>query len=181
MCQVQPGDMFDALDRAIEGRYSIKERLRICVEVIRRGQIVFRASALNDLAFVRTLGGVAPVDVIDIGQNLDLPAGDGVIISTPTGSTAYTRSVGGRRIYRDSQLVVTAISRFDAANRSVVVSTDHLLRVIMPREKKNIMALEVDGPRVFLLQENDIIFVSAAPQSSYFMRLDAKSGRRRPR
>jgi NAD+ kinase len=175
LCQVQPAGMMDALQRAVNGEFSVVARMRLAVEVKRDGKKVFTADALNDVVFIRTRGGLARVDVIDNGINLNVPSGDGVIVATATGATAYNHTARGKLIHHQTELVITVISALDPTNASMITRSDDVIHVIPPKKADNVVAMEVDGPRVLTLRENDRVVVKKSPCMSYFMRFDEKS------
>ena len=95
MAELEQGELLQ-LTRLISGEYSLENRMLLDVRVIREGRVIFRSTALNDA--VITKGAVARViDLQVYGDKILISNvfGDGVILATPTGSTAYSLSAGG--------------------------------------------------------------------------------------
>jgi len=139
-------EMFDALEAILAGDYRIDTRVRLAVDLIRGGEILMHSRALNDVVINKS----ALARIIEIEARMDghLISGfraDGLIISTPTGSTAYNLSAGGPVVYPSmNALVVTPICPFTLSDRPIVVPDDALieLRLRTPNEE---VVLTLDG------------------------------------
>lgn len=96
LSEAEPEDLSSAVDRLLYGDYYIEKRLMLKAELIRNGKILEQGIALNDVgiakgSFSRMIDSTVYMDGMFVGKY----SGDGVIISTPTGSTAYSLSCGG--------------------------------------------------------------------------------------
>ena len=139
-------EMFDALEAILAGDYRIDTRVRLAVDLIRGEEILMHNRALNDVVINKS----ALARIIEIEARMDghLISGfraDGLIISTPTGSTAYNLSAGGPVVYPSmNALVITPICPFTLSDRPIVVPDDALieLRLRTPNEE---VVLTLDG------------------------------------
>jgi NAD+ kinase len=139
-------EMFQALESILTGDYRIDTRVRLAVEVMRGEEILMHSRALNDVVINKS----ALARIIEIEARMDghLISGfraDGLIVSTPTGSTAYNLSAGGPVVYPSmNALVITPICPFTLSDRPIVVPDDALieLRLRTPDEE---VVLTLDG------------------------------------
>ena len=153
--EISVNEWKEAVDRFLEGSYTLSRRLMIRVGVYRKGERVFTAHGLNEI--VVSSSGISKV----IGMSLkvgETPAGyfraDGMIIATPTGSTAYSLAAGGPILDAElSTLLITPICPFTLSNRPLVLSL-----TIAPNQRTGIV-LSVDGQQNFPLQEGDELIV----------------------
>lgn len=139
-------EMFAALESILAGDYRIDTRVRLAVELLRDEEILMHSRALNDVVINKS----ALARIIEIEARMDghLISGfraDGLIVSTPTGSTAYNLSAGGPVVYPSmNALVITPICPFTLSDRPIVVPDNALieLRLRTPNEE---VVLTLDG------------------------------------
>lgn len=167
IANIQPENWKEELENYILGEYKSHTRTLLRTCVVREGKKVSCYDALNDI--VISGSGIAKLIKLDVFFN-DISFGtyraDGIIISTPTGSTAYSAASGGPIL--DPNLfafVLTPIAAFSFSNRPVVLPSSGELSIkILPLRQNNII-LSVDGQELFALQEGDEILVSESPAS----------------
>jgi NAD+ kinase len=135
------------------------------------------ASALNDVVITRK--GFSRIISLGIYVNDDLVdkfKGDGVIISTPTGSTAYNLSAGGPIVTpRAAVMVITPICPHSLSPRSVVVSAEDTIRIVVGKSKKTQeaeAAVSFDGRNEIDLGTNDSIVIKKAEHSTKLIKLN---------
>lgn len=151
----------EAVDRFLEGSYTLSRRLMIRVGVYRGGERVFSAHGLNEI--VVSSSGISKV--IGMGIKVgETEAGyfraDGMIIATPTGSTAYSLAAGGPILDAElSTLLITPICPFTLSNRPLVLSADSLITLTVAPSQRTGIVLSVDGQQNFALQEGDELIV----------------------
>ena len=139
-------EMFGALESILAGDYRIDTRVRLAVDLIRDEEILMHSRALNDVVINKS----ALARIIEIEARMDghLISGfraDGLIISTPTGSTAYNLSAGGPVIYPSmNALVITPICPFTLSDRPIVVPDDALIELRLRTPKEEVV-LTLDG------------------------------------
>lgn len=139
-------EMFQALESILAGDYRIDTRVRLAVELIRDEEILMHSRALNDVVINKSaLARIIEIEARMDGHLISSFRADGLIISTPTGSTAYNLSAGGPVVYPSmNALIVTPICPFTLSDRAIVVPDDALieLRLRTPNEE---VVLTLDG------------------------------------
>ena len=161
LASIQSGqDWQSRLDQALEGKYFVKKRTRISLRVNRLEKEIFFGNALNEFHFGRADEHIiSPViHVSGMEYPLNLSRGDGIIICTATGSTAYNASAYGQVIYRQDKLVATVICPTDKENgHSVLIDACQNCSFDVPNRQS--MFVEIDGRRKFLLESGDRVLV----------------------
>ncbi|RYD75127.1 MAG: NAD(+)/NADH kinase, partial [Verrucomicrobiaceae bacterium] len=152
-----------AVETIVSGRYRLSERTLLRVELMRGGKSVFARSALNDAVISRgELSRLIRLDVRIDGALLTEYNADGLIVSTPTGSTAYSLSAGGPVLAPESGVfVITPICPHVLTNRSVIVS-DHSRIEITPAPGQGGVFLTVDGREAQAIEPDDAICITKA-------------------
>ena len=101
---------------------------------------------------------------------------DGVIVATPTGSTAYSMAAGGPILHPEMEaFILTPICPFTLSNRPTVVPATEILRIEVEEPQKVEAVLTIDGQESFLLQPRDCIFVRRAPHKARIVHTDRRS------
>jgi NAD+ kinase len=151
-------DELDMLDSIIRGDYSIEERMMVAVRVIRGEATAFSDFGLND-ALIRSVSShlIRPTVFCD-GAIMSEFAGDGLIVATPTGSTAYSMSAGGPIVEPGAKnLIITPICAHALNARTIILGDNRTVTVsLKPSEGFNVV-LSVDGKRDFALEHGDRI------------------------
>ncbi len=159
--------------KLVTGDYSLDTRMMIRVAVRRNGRTVFEDNALNDA--VVTKGAVARVIQMGIsvdGQEAMEFDGDGIVISTPTGTTAYSMSAGGPIVEPGAEnIVVTPICAHSMSIRSLVLAKERTVSTRIGRIGKRSAFLSVDGGKAFRLSAEDEVIVTASGRSIELIRL----------
>lgn len=159
--------------KLVTGDYSLDTRMMIHVAVRRNGRSVFEDNALNDA--VVTKGAVARVIQMGIsvdGQEAMEFDGDGIVISTPTGTTAYSMSAGGPIVEPGAEnIVVTPICAHRMSIRSLVLAKERTVSTRIGRIGKRSAFLSVDGGKAFRLSAEDEVIVTASGRSIDLIRL----------
>ena len=171
-------------ERIIDGDFEVEDRMVIKAELIGKSDARHEFYALNDLVLHK--GAISRPIVISLEAGSDLvgsfPA-DGVIISTPTGSTAYSLSAGGPILYPKMQAVtITPISAHSLAVRPLCIPADIPI-TLMEKSKHEEVLLTIDGQENVKVTEEDRIVVTRAGyvtrlvrpfEGSFFDRLRSK-------
>jgi NAD+ kinase len=176
LTELVPADLPYALGSLLTGDYIIDERSNLEARVERGGKEVKSFLALNDV--VVTKGAFARIiylqTYIDDEFVATYPA-DGMVIASPTGSTAYSLSAGGPIISPTlSALVVTPICSHALYTRTIVVSKYEEVRIKVKSDHMDIM-LTLDGQQAFGLQPDDEVFVRRADTVTKLIRLKGRS------
>ena len=165
------------LARIAKGEFSIDSRMMLDV-VIRRGpDVVFHDLALNDVAV--TKGAVARIVHLNVCcdgvQALDF-GGDGLLVSTPTGSTAYSLSAGGPIMEPDARsILLTPICAHDIVSKCIVTSDRRTITISMAPSARRNAFLSVDGGRAFKMNMGDVATITCSRMETRLIRLKDRS------
>ncbi len=162
-----------ALEALLGGRYWVEQRMMITSETWRSGQSLGCSDALNDVVISR--GNVARSvqleTYIDAGWATTYYA-DGLIIATPTGSTAYALAVGGPILPPElKNILVAPVAPHLSMDRPMVLSEGATIEVVVSPDTQADVILTVDGEHISNLQLGDRIIVRASDKRSHFIRL----------
>lgn len=167
----------DALRKLKDWNFETEQRMMLDVAVIRDGKQIYTNLGLND-AVIREgpISHVVHLKISSDGRHLADIAGDGVIISTPTGSTAYSLSAGGPVVEPVAQtMVVCPICTHNMRFSSYVLSPEHTLTVELERNGRKPVYLFVDESRAFSLRADDKIQVRRSKYVTKLVRLTERS------
>lgn len=172
MAELEAGEL-SQLARLVSGDYTIEKRMMLSVEVQHEGQIAYTDTALNDIAI--TKGAVARVlqlDVLCDDVQAYSFAGDGVLVCTPTGSTAYSMSAGGPLVEPTAKnIIVTPICAHTVQARAFVTSKDREITVKVGKTGRKNAFLSADGGRAFRLSLGDVIRIKRSKYETQLIRL----------
>lgn len=155
-------EMIPALDALLRGQMVIEERMMLATRVVRDGQAVASWLGLNDTVITKAaMSRIINLSVSIDGQHAILYRADGLIVSTPTGSTAYSLSAGGPILYPTLDgVVLTPICSHTLTNRPIVVPGGQRVEVTLLTSQE--VMLTVDGQVGFGLREGDVVDVERA-------------------
>jgi len=164
-------ELYPELERALRGEHRVGHRRMLDCALIRRGQTVSTYTALNDVVVTKA----ALARMIDLETHVDAQLvcsykADGLIVATPTGSTAYSLAAGGPIIFPTVQaLCITPICPHMLTNRPVLVPDTSVIRVVVNAED-NSAYLTIDGQIGQPLLSGDLIVCRAAAQALTLIR-----------
>ena len=176
MAETSVGEMEKVFCDYLENRTGVFSRMMLDVSVKRDGETVFSSSSLNDV----TVSAVSHAKTarLDLFINAILCAnlkGDGIIIATPTGSTAYSLAAGGPILDASlDAIIVNPICPFTMGVRPLVVEKDNLIMIDIPKQSAE-LSLTCDGHEVFSLIEGDEISVSQSSHRALFVKNPGRS------
>ena len=153
-------ELFTALESIITGDYKLEKRVMLAVELRRGEELVTRNRVLNDVVMNKSaLARIIEIEAYLNDQFVNSFRADGLIVSTPTGSTAYNLSAGGPIVFPSmNTVVITPICPFTLSNRPIVVPDDAVIEVCLMTEKEEV-ALTLDGQVGFPLQARDRVVI----------------------
>lgn len=167
----------DKLAKLAEGAYTLDSRMMLDVTVQRERDIIFHDICLNDV--VITKGAVARIVHLAVkcdGVQAMECGGDGVIVSTPTGSTGYSLSAGGPIVEPETQnIVITPICAHDVCSRCIVASDKRVVTVEMSQNARRNAYLSVDGGKAVRLNMGDVATVKKSHLETKLVRLKDRS------
>ena len=158
MAELEASEL-EQLRRLPKGEYTLEQRMMLDMRVIRGSRSIFHDTALNDV--VISNGAVARViDMVVYGDKDVMMefSGDGIVISTPTGSTAYSMSAGGPIVEPTAEnIIVTPICAHDLLTKSIVLGKDRVVDVQVGAASRKSAYLSADGGRAFRLSAGDTV------------------------
>ncbi|MDO5295626.1 MAG: NAD(+)/NADH kinase [bacterium] len=160
LCAIKENDIETALQLVIDSKYSIESRTMLQGDVYHDGELVWQSRAFNDFQ----VGGCNRTVTLEItinGHAFGKVRGDGVIIATKTGSTAYAFSAGGPALLIDAISLVSSNAVFSSAIRSLVLPTNAHLRIRNLTEIARPYVI-ADGQKDFLIGHNTELQVTAS-------------------
>ena len=176
IAELESGEL-SLLSRIAAGEYTVERRRMLEVTVHRGGAEVLKEICLNDA--VITKGAVARVVRMAVYCDDVLAmefGGDGVIVATPTGSTAYSLSAGGPMVEPDARvMVITPICAHDIRTRPIVAADDRVVTIKLDSFGKRSAYLSVDGGRAMRLGAGDTVRVARATVETKLVRVKQRS------
>ncbi|HEY8421260.1 MAG TPA: NAD(+)/NADH kinase [Thermoclostridium sp.] len=171
LADVEINDIEKAIERLSSGDYSLKKRMVLSATVFRHDYTVYKSIAINDVVVNRDgLSRIIRLKVFVDDQFIDSFPGDGVIVSTPTGSTAYTLSAGGPIVQPDMEMMITTpICPHILYSRSFITSPDRQLRITINDDYPDSAIITMDGQEGFRIAAGDEILIARAHKSIKFV------------
>ncbi len=167
----------DKLKQLATGEYTLDKRMMLDVTVQRDRDIIFHDICLNDV--VITKGAVARIVHLAVhcdGVQAMECGGDGVIIATPTGSTAYSLSAGGPIVEPEARnIIITPICSHDMGSRCIVASDKRVITTQIVRNARRNAFLSVDGGKALRLNMGDVAMVKKSNLETKLIRLKDRS------
>ena len=170
LAEVAPEEQLEALEYVLRGEFETVARMRLDVRAERRGVEIGRALALNDLVIKGSdLARMIDLEVRTDGTRVGVYHGDGLIVSTPTGSTAYNLSAGGPILMPGARVfALTPISPHTLSQRPLVLPETARLEIdVRPRDGG--AQLTVDGQVGARLESDDRVRVAVSSHPAHFV------------
>ena len=167
----------DKLRLLATGKYTIDHRMMLDVVVQRDRDIIFHDICLNDAVITKgTVARIVHLSVQCDGVQAMECGGDGIIIATPTGSTAYSLSAGGPIVEPEANgIIITPICSHDVASRCIVASDQRVITVSMSAASRRNAYLSADGGKTIRLNMGDRVIVRKSQLSTQLVRLKDRS------
>lgn len=176
LADVEEADVEEALDKVMADDYDIAERMLLKAQIYHKDEMICEDIALNDLVITRS--GISRMIECRIwvnGKKMDIYHGDGLIVSTPTGSTGYNLSAGGPVVSPKADIIlVTPICSHSIGARSTVLvpSDDIWIEVGLLRKTQKEEAIATfDGQTGVKLEPGDRIRVAPASEKIYLLKM----------
>lgn len=157
-------NLFTAAEKIISGDYTISRRMRLNVDVVREDEKIVSESVLNDIVINRgALARLADIEAHINDHYLTTFRSDGLILATPTGSTAYSLAAGGPVIHPDVPgIIITPICPFTLTNRPLIIPDSIRITLKLARGAADIM-LTFDGQKGLDISDRHTIHVHKSP------------------
>ncbi len=158
MANLEPEE-YEYVLRAAKGDYRLSRRMKLDVTLYRNGKEILRDQALNDVV-MHGYGDCIKITALCNGNRITAFSGDGIILSTPTGSTGYSMSAGGPIVEPEAQaIIISPICAHMMSSRSFVLGSGKVITVEMEKQHDRRAYLSVDGYSVTDLAGGDKIVV----------------------
>jgi len=164
MTEVPSAEIYPVLDQVLAGDFLTSSRMKLSCKVRRDGLVVLEDQALNDVVVnTGALARLADHELLMGGQYVTTFKADGVIIATPTGSTAYSLSAGGPIVHpRVDAIIVAPICPHALTQRPIVMPGDQTLTLLVNSEIRDLY-LTLDGHAGHPLRQGDRVDIERAP------------------
>lgn len=174
LTEIEISEIEEALEKLFLGQYWIEDRMMLEAKIKRKGEIIKSYRGLNDVVINK--GPLARLITLEIYVDEEFVTtykADGVIIASPTGSTAYSLSAGGPIVYPEIEVaILTPICPHTLDARPIVLPSYTTVRVNIINQAESM--LTIDGQNGFKLKKNDEIIIAKAPYSVHMIRIKEK-------
>lgn len=162
LADVSPDDINATLDNIMSGEHLKEERFLLKAEVLRDNKVIFQAEAFNDvIVHVRDVARMIEFETYINRNFVNHQRADGLIVSTPTGSTAYALSSGGPILHADlDAITLVPICPHTLSNRPIVVKASSEIEIIICETKQAIAQVACDGQTSFDVEAGDKISIT---------------------
>jgi NAD+ kinase len=171
LTEMEPSEL-DLLTKVVKGEYRVEDRVMLYCQVLRDGEKLFSSHALNDVVIShgQRSGMVNIRFSTQSGRLCDLTA-DGAVVSTPTGSTAYSLAAGGPIVQPDINcLIITPICPYSLQmSRSIILKGDEVITAQV--SSGNNAYLTSDGDELFKILDGDIVKIKVSDKTSKLIRI----------
>ena len=172
MAETAEEDLFSAAESVLGKKFTITPRMRLRVSIIRNGADRTHETVLNDVVINRgALARLANIETYINEHYLTTYRADGLIIATPTGSTAYSVAAGGPIIHPDVPgIIMTPICPFTLTNRPLILPDSVEIKIKLATKSSDIM-LTFDGQKGVEIDERDTIYIRKGSHPVHMMKL----------
>ena len=175
LAEMEPGDWREKLRRVLAGEYWLEERIMLRAELWRGGNALGDFEALNDVVIGRaSFARVVRLATYIDGSYLTTYVADGLIVATPTGSTAYALSAGGPILPPELRnILIIPVAPYLSLDRAIVLSEGAKVEIRVSTDHRAI--LTVDGQIHAELEDADRVIIGASPHTCRFVRLQDRA------
>ncbi len=176
MAELESSEL-DKLALLAKGGYTLENRMMLDVTIQRDREIVYHDIGLNDVVVSKgTVARIVHLSVKCDGVSAMECGGDGVVVATPTGSTAYSFSAGGPIVEPEAKnIIITPICPHDVASRCIVASDKRVVTVEMVRNVRRSAYLSVDGGKAQRLNPGDLVTIKKSNLETRLVQLKQRS------
>ena len=158
MANIEPEDL-EHISDAAEGKFKLSRRMMLDVSYMRDGELIYSDHALNDIV-IHGCGDCININALCNGPHLTAFSGDGIIVSTPTGSTGYSMSAGGPIVEPEAEnIIISPICAHMMSARSFVLGPNSIISIGAHKLHDRKANLSVDGNNVMDIANGDTIIV----------------------
>lgn len=171
-------DMIEnAVERVFNNKYTEEDRMMLGFTILRDGKIIAEDKALNDIVISRgAISRILHISTYINGEFVDSFPGDGLIISSPTGSTAYSMSAGGPIVEPDNDLmIITPICPHIIYSRSFITPGNRIVKVVINEDYGHNGMVTVDGQEGYEIRGGDCVEIRKSSDFVKMIKLDSKN------
>jgi len=167
LTDISTEQMYEELTRILDGDFESEERILLEAEVVRDGKVLHAANAFNDVVINKgQLARLIEFETWVDGEFVNSTRADGIIVATPTGSTAYALSAGGPILHPTlPAIVLVPICPHTLSDRPLAVSSDSHVEIVMTSTAQQSAHVTLDGQTNFSIQDNDRVRVRRAERA----------------
>ena len=175
LAEIDLRGMYKAISRLSQGNYTIETRSMLLASVLRDGEVIAQAHALNDHVLAKGMfSKLAHMMLFINGKLSGKYAADGLIIATATGSTAYSLSAGGPLVMPELDVsVITPVCAHSLANRALIIPMTEKIE-LKPVPGSEEMLLSADGENVIEVQNDTMVHIEKCPYDMKLIRLTSR-------
>ena len=174
MAALEPDELENVVDAA-EGKYISSLRMMIDIELLRNGEVIYSDCGLND-AVIHGMGDCIKLTACCDGDEIMTFSGDGIVVSTPTGSTGYSLSAGGPIVEPEAEnFIISPICAHVMGANTFVLGPNRTVTVKAEKLHDRKAFLSVDGTDGIELANNDILIVKKAEKVANLVHMGKKS------
>ncbi len=147
LADISPDELEASLDEILNGFYREERRFLLEMQVYRKGKLIFEGDAFNDVVVhIRDVARMIEIETRIDGEFVNYQRADGIVISTPTGSTAYALSAGGPILHATlDAITLVPVSPHTLSNRPIVIDADSHIEILICNTKEGIAQATCDG------------------------------------
>ncbi len=162
----------ETFDKYCQGLVGVSERIMLDAEVKRRGRRAARFLGLNDGVIISSgISKIVRLEAYLSHTYIGRYRADGIIIATPTGSTAYSLSAGGPILHPEMEaFILSPICAFSLSHRPLVVPGDDYVEIHIERGQRTNVILTIDGQNEYRLEEDDIVHFRKSQHVTHIVR-----------
>lgn len=177
LTEINPENIPKALNDLVSGNYNIENRMMIEGEIIRKkGEKVKIPQSLNEIAVSKNISGVVRFDAVVNGKLINSYTADGILVCTPTGSTAYNLSCGGPIADPTAEiLTLTPIAPHTVINRSIVLSKDSVVEIKITELRDNTSSYVLHDGKAIEVFSSDTVKITKSEKITKIIKLKERS------
>ncbi|MBN1525679.1 MAG: NAD(+)/NADH kinase [Spirochaetales bacterium] len=175
--EVTKNEWKDVFDKFVEGKTDVTTRIMLDVEVKRKGKKVAGFCGLNDGVIISSgISKIVRLEAFLSQTYIGRYRADGIIIATPTGSTAYSLAAGGPILHPEMEaFILCPICPFSISHRPIVVPGDEYIEINLEPEQRTNVILTVDGQNEFVLKPADSVIFRKSEHDAHIIRSDKRN------
>jgi NAD+ kinase len=177
LTEIHPDDLKIAIEEILNGNYHIENRMMVEGEIIKaNGKTIEIPEALNEISISKNTFGVVRFDAVVNSKLINSYTADGILVCTPTGSTAYNLSCGGPIVDPTAEIItLTPIAPHSVINRSIVLSNDSVVEIKIKEIRENTFCYALYDGNPIEVECGDAIRIKKSDKVTKIIKLEDRS------